>query len=74
VVAHDDDGGVGIEFGVGAGGDFAHRHEQGVGDTGGLVFPGFADVQKEGGVWLLALLGKGCRRYFEFEHEFKDIS
>ncbi len=47
VVAHDDDGGVGIEFGMGAGGDFAHGHEERVGDAGGLVFPGFADVQQE---------------------------
>jgi hypothetical protein len=45
VVAHDDDGGVGIKFGMGAGGDFAHGHEKGVGDAGSLVFPGFADVQ-----------------------------
>jgi hypothetical protein len=73
-MAHDDDGGVGIEFGVGTGGDFAHGHEEGVGDAGGLVLPGFTDIQEEGGVWLLALLGKRCGGDFKFEHEFKDIS
>src|ERR1700677_3039302 len=31
VVAENDDGGVGVEFGVGAGGDFAHGHEERVG-------------------------------------------
>ena len=74
MMAHDDDGGVGIEFAVGAGGDFAHGHEEPIGDAGGLELPGFADVQQEGGVRLLALLGKGCGGDFEFKHEFKDIS
>jgi hypothetical protein len=74
MVAHDDDGGVGVEFGVGAGGDFAHRHEEGVRDAGGLVLPGFADIQQEGWVGLSTLFGKGCRRDFKFQHEFKDIS
>ena len=44
VVAENDDGGVGVEFGVGAGGDFAHGYEERVGEVGGLVLPGFADV------------------------------
>jgi hypothetical protein len=44
VVAHDDDGGVGIELGVSARGDFAHGHEDGVCDAGGLVLPGLANV------------------------------
>jgi hypothetical protein len=44
VVAHDDDRGVGVEFGVGAGGDLAHRHKEGVGEAGGLVLPGLTDV------------------------------
>lgn len=44
VVADDDDGLVGIEFVVDARGDLAHGDEDGVGDTGGLVFPGFAYV------------------------------
>ncbi len=44
VMAEDDDWGVGIEFGVSAGGDIAHRDENGVGDTGGLKLPRFADV------------------------------
>ena len=65
-MAHDDDGSVGIEFAVGTGGDFAHGHKEGVWDAGGLVLPGLADIQQKGGVWLLALLGKGCGRDFEF--------
>ena len=44
VVAEDDNRGVGIEFGVGAGGDITHGDENGVGDTGGLKLPRFADV------------------------------
>ncbi len=44
VVAHDDDWRVGVEFGVGAGGDLAHWHEEGVGEAGGLVLPGLTDV------------------------------
>ena len=59
VVAHDDDGLVGVEFGVGAGGDVAHGHEEGVGEAGGLVLPGLADVEQEGGVGLLTLLEEG---------------
>ena len=54
MVAHDDDGGVGIEFAVGAGGYFAHGYEEPAGDAGGLILPGFADIQQEGGVGLLA--------------------
>ena len=65
-MAHDDDGSIGVKLGVGARGDFAHGHEERVGDTGGLVLPGFADVQQEGGVLLLALLGKGFGGNFEF--------
>ncbi len=59
VVAEDDDGGVGVELLVGAGGDFAHGHEERVGEAGGLVLPGFADVEEEWGVGLLALLCEG---------------
>ena len=44
VMAEDDDRGVGIEFGVGAGGDITHRDENGVGETGGLKLPRFANV------------------------------
>jgi hypothetical protein len=66
VVANDDDGGVGIEFVVGAGGDFSHGHEEGVGEAGGLNLPGFPDVQKEGSVGLLALFCKGFGCDFGF--------
>ena len=59
VVAEDDDGGVGIEFLVGAGGDFAHGHEKGIGEAGGLVLPGFADVEEKSSMRSLALLGEG---------------
>ncbi len=44
VVAEDDDGLVGVELGVGAGGDLAHGDENGAGDGGGFRFPGFANV------------------------------
>src|SRR5216683_8439259 len=44
VVAEDDDGGVGVELLVGAGGDLAHWHEERVGQAGGLVLPGLAHV------------------------------
>lgn len=50
VVAEDYDRSIRIKFGVGAGGDVAHRHEERVWDAGGLVFPGFANVEKEGRV------------------------
>ena len=59
MVAENYDGGVGIEFGVGAGGDIAHGDEDRVGDAGGLELPGFADVQQKGGVGLLAEFGEG---------------
>jgi hypothetical protein len=52
VMAEDNDGGVGVELGVGAGGDFAHGHEKRVGDAGGLEFPGLADVEEERGLRL----------------------
>ena len=73
MVAHDDDGSVRIELGVGSGGDFAHGHKEPAGDAGGLELPGFADIQQEGRVGLAALLGKDCGCDFEFQHEFKDI-
>lgn len=44
VVAYDYDWLVGVEFLVGAGGDFAHRHEQRVGQVGCIEFPGLAHV------------------------------
>jgi hypothetical protein len=44
VVAENDDGGVGVELRVGAGGDFAHGHEERVGEAGGLILPRLADI------------------------------
>lgn len=58
VVTKDDDGGVRVELGVGAGGDFTHGHEERVGQAGRLVLPGLADVEEERGLGLLAQLGK----------------
>lgn len=72
-MAEDDDGGVGIEFLMGAGGDFAHGHEERVGQAGGLELPGFADVEQERGVGLLAQLGKGLDGDFGFWHELRII-
>jgi hypothetical protein len=66
VMAEDDDGSVGIEFLMGAGGDFAHRHEKRVGQAGGLELPGYADVQQERGVGLLALMGECLDSDFGF--------
>ena len=60
VVAEDDDGLVGVELLVGAGGYFAHGHEEGARKIGGLVFPWLADVEEKSGVGLLALLGEGA--------------
>jgi hypothetical protein len=72
VMAEDDDGGVGVELLMGAGGYFAHGHEEAVGEVGGLEFPGLADVQQKRGVGLLAELGEGLRRDFWLEHGLKD--
>ena len=66
VVAENDDGNVGVEFSVGAGGDFAHGDEERVGEAGGLVLPGFADVQEDWRLGLLALLGKCLDGYLGF--------
>jgi hypothetical protein len=66
MVAEDYDGSIGVEFGVGAGGDFAHGHEEGVGDIGGLEFPGLAHVQKDWRGGLLAELGEGFDGDFRF--------
>jgi hypothetical protein len=60
MVAEDNDGLVGVELLVGAGGYFAHGHKKGAGNVGGLVFPRFADVEEKRGVGLLALLGEGA--------------
>ncbi len=61
VMAEDDDRLVGIEFGMGAGGDLAHGHEERPGKAGGLKLPRFADVDKDGrgGLLTLARVGVG---------------
>jgi hypothetical protein len=58
VMAEDDDGGVRVELGVGAGRYFAHGHEERIGEARGLVLPGLSDVEEERGLGLLAQLGK----------------
>ncbi len=44
VVAEDDYLLIWVEFGVGAGGDLSHGHEERVGKGGGLVLPGLSYV------------------------------
>lgn len=50
VVAEDGDGLIFVELVEGARGDFVHWDERAVGDVGGGVFPGLADVEKKRGV------------------------
>jgi hypothetical protein len=66
VMAEDDDGGVGVELLMGAGGYFAHGHEERVGQVSRLELPGFADVEQERGGDLLALLGECLDSDFGF--------
>ena len=68
VVAEDDDVGVGVELLVGAGGDVAHGHEDGVGEVGGLELPGLADVEEDGGIGLGAEFSEGFGGYLGREH------
>jgi hypothetical protein len=68
VVTHDDDGGVGVEFGVGPRGDVAHGNQLSVGEGGSFVLPGFADIQENRGVGLLAQLREGFGCDFEVKH------
>lgn len=80
VMAKNDDGLVRIELLVGAAGDFTHGHEERVRKMGGLVLPGFANVQEdereEGIGGLLAQFLKGFDRKFGFKgslcHECKN--
>ena len=58
VVAEDDDGLVGVELSVGAGGDVAHGHGDAA-EAGFGEFPGFANVEQEGWLRLAALLEVG---------------
>ena len=68
VVAHHHDGCVGVEFGVGPGGDIAHGDQRSVGECGSFVLPGFAYIQENRGVGLLAQLSEGFRCDFEVKH------
>lgn len=67
VMAEDNDGGVGIELGMGAGGDVAHGHEEGGGEVRELELPGFADVEEDGRGGRGAELGEGLRGDFGVE-------
>jgi hypothetical protein len=69
VVAEDDDGLVGVELLVGAGGDVAHGHEGGAGDGGGLSLPGLADVEQKRRIGVFEALGEGVDGDFRGEHE-----
>ncbi len=71
VVAEDDDGLVGIELGVGAGGDFAHRHQESAGDAGCFGFPGLADVEEQGWGGFGTLLEVGLGSDFWIAHCFR---
>ena len=72
-MAQDDDGLVGVELLMGAGGDFTHGHEQGSGECSGLELPGLADVeQDEGelrGVGLVTQLEVGLGGDLGIEHK-----
>jgi hypothetical protein len=70
VVAEDDDGLVGVELGVGAGGDVAHGHGEAA-EAGGFEFPGLADVEQEGWLGLVALSEVGFGGDFEFKHKLR---
>jgi hypothetical protein len=68
VVAHDDDGLIGIEFLVGSGGDLAHGHQEGILEVGRVEFPGFTDIEKERGIGLEALFEEGLGSDFRVKH------
>jgi hypothetical protein len=70
VVADDDDGLVGVELGVGAGGDFAHGHEECVREAGELELDGFADVEQKGRVGLVAKLEVGLGGDLRIKREY----
>ncbi len=69
VVAEDDDGLVGVELLVGAGGDVAHGHEGGAGDGGGLSLPGLADVEQKRRIGVFEALSECVDGDFRGEHE-----
>lgn len=68
VVAEDDDGLVGIEFGIGAGGNIAHRHEDRIGEACGAELPGLTDVEDKRWVGLGAELEEGLGGYLWVKH------
>ena len=74
VVAEDEDGFVGVEFGVGAGGDVAHGHEEGVFDVGGVELPLLADVDEDGRVGLLEEGGGGLGGDLGGKHGYRIAS
>lgn len=74
VMTEDDDGLVGIEFGVGAGGDVPHGHQERSGKAGGLGLPGLSDIEQNGGLGGIALLQIGLGGNLWIEHSAKDTS
>ena len=69
VVAEDDDGLVGVEFLVCAGGHISHGHEDGSEDGGGLGFPRFADIEQEGRGGGFELAGESVDGDFRLKHK-----
>ena len=70
-VVTDDDGRlIGVEFGVGAGGDLAHGNADGAGDACGFNLPGLADIEQDGGVCdgFRTNLRIGLRSNFRIDH------
>ena len=57
---------------MGAGGDFAHGHQERAGQAGGLEFPWFADIEEDGRIGLPSLLCEGFGCNFGFQHGFKN--
>lgn len=77
VVAEDDDGPIRIEFGVGARGNLAHRHQKRVREAGDLELNRLADIEEKRRVSLIAKLEVGLGSDFQVRcgrvgHEFKD--
>ena len=64
MVAEDDEGSVAIELSVSTARDVAHRHEEGVGQVGGVVLPLFAHVEHGGRLGLAAQCGEFGRGDF----------
>lgn len=72
VVTEDDDGLVGVQLLVGAGGDLPHGHEERVWKGRCVELPWLADIQDQGRIAPLTLEGQSLCGDFGFKHEIKD--